>query len=76
MLIGTLIAAGAVPLYRWLYQAAGPRGLALASSLGVLTNATATVLVYRFRQGTLPLRPIGLGVARGLLFAVVGGMAA
>lgn len=76
MLIGTLIVLGAVPLYRWLYQAAGPRGLALASSLGVLTNAAVTLLVYRFRKGTLPLRPIGLGFARGLLFALVGGLAA
>lgn len=76
MLIGTLIAVAAIPMYRWLYHAAGPRGLALASSLGISANALATVLVYRFRKGALPLRPIGLGIARGLVFAVVGGLAA
>lgn len=76
MIISTLIVFAAVPLYSWLYHTRGPRGLAMASSLGVTANAIATVLAYRFRKGTLPLRPIALGIARGLLFAVICGLAA
>jgi putative peptidoglycan lipid II flippase len=76
MIIGVLVVFAAIPLYRCLYHLSGPRGLALASSLGITTNAAATLLVYRFRKGTLPLRPIFLGIARGLLFAGVGGFTA
>jgi len=76
MIIGTITVFAAIPLYRWLYHVLGQGGLALASSLGITANAAATLLAYRLRKGTLPLRPIFMGVTRGLLFASVGGLAA
>jgi putative peptidoglycan lipid II flippase len=76
MLIGTVVVAISLPIYWWLYREFGVRGLAASTSIGISLNAVATVLVYRYRIGSLPLGPIGAGLGRGAIFAAACGGAA
>ncbi len=76
MLIGTVVVAVSLPIYWGLYHVMGVAGLAAATSIGITLNAVATVLVYRFRTGTLPLDTVGAGLGRGAIFAVACGAAA
>jgi putative peptidoglycan lipid II flippase len=76
MLIGTAVVAVSLPIYWWLYRNYGVEGLAASTSIGITLNAVATVFVYRYRVGTLPLDVVGGGLGRGLLFAVACGGAA
>lgn len=76
MLIGTGVVVIAAPIYWLLFKEYGAMGLAAASATGISINALATVLVYRWRKGNLPLAPIGKGLGRGLVFAVACGSAA
>ncbi len=79
-LVPMLVATGSVilalPIYWVLDDALGVVGLALATSIGMTINAIATIVVYRLRTGTLPLRPIIAALVRGLLFAAAGAGAA
>ena len=76
MLIGTGVVLVAAPVYWFLFKGYGAMGLAAASATGISINALATVLVYRWRKGHLPLAPIVKGALRGLIFAAVCGAAA
>lgn len=76
MLIGTVVVAIALPIYWALYDAFGVWGLAGGTSIGISLNALATVLVYRWRTGALPLGPIAAGLGRGAIFAAAAGAAA
>jgi putative peptidoglycan lipid II flippase len=76
MLIGTAVVAVSLPIYWWLYRTWGVEGLAAATSIGITLNAVATVLVYRFRVGALPLDVVGGGLGRGLIFGAACGGAA
>lgn len=76
MIIGTVVVAISLPVYWWLYHTMSVTGLALATTIGISLNALATLLVYRYHTGTLPLRPIGAGMVRGTVFALACGLAA
>lgn len=76
MIIGTVVVAVSLPIYWWLYDLLEVRGLAIATTAGITLNAVATVWVYRWRAGTLPLRPILAGCARGGVIATASGLAA
>ncbi|MGM0557570.1 MAG: murein biosynthesis integral membrane protein MurJ [Myxococcota bacterium] len=76
MLIGTGVVVVAAPIYWFLFKGYGAMGLAAASATGISINALATLLVYRWRKGNLPLLPIAKGLGRGLVFAVACGAAA
>jgi putative peptidoglycan lipid II flippase len=76
MLIGTGVVLIAAPIYWFLFKGHGAMGLAAASAIGITINALATVLVYRWRKGDLPLLPIAKGLGRGVVFAVVCAAAA
>ncbi len=51
MLLGTAIAALAVPLYWWLGAERGVEGLAMAGAIAVSVNAVATLVLGRVRHG-------------------------
>ena len=76
MIIGTLTVVAAIPFYVVLNNHFGTPGLAAATSIGIFMNAIATIWVYRWRAGELPLRPILAGAARGLLHGLLAGLAA
>ncbi len=76
MVIGTLVVAASVPFYWILHESTGVLGLAIASTIGMSMNAIATVLVYRWRKGSLPLTPIVSGLVRGTLLGALSGGAA
>lgn len=76
MIIGTVTVVAAVPFYILLNDAFGTPGLAAATSIGIFLNAIATVGVYRWRAGELPLRPILAGGARGLFHGTLAALAA
>ncbi len=76
MVIGTLVALVALPIYYGLNATFSLVGLAAATSLGISINVAVTAVVYRMRGRTLPLGPIGAGLGRGLIFAVSCGTAA
>lgn len=73
MVIGTVVVVVSAPLYWLLHGALDIKGLALASTLGMTLNAIATVVVYRWRKGALPLIPIGLGLLRGSAIGALAG---
>lgn len=74
MLIGTAVVALSLPIYGALFDGFGPVGLAAATSIGITLNTIATVGVYRKWSGHLPLAPIGRGLVRGLVYALVCGL--
>lgn len=76
MVIGSVVACLAIPLYWGLYRLWGPYGLAVAGSLGISVNALTTLVVYRGQGHPLDCRPLFGGIARGLVFAVACGVAA
>ena len=76
MFIGSVTVVMTIPIYIVFNDHFGTPGLAAATSLGITVNALATIAVYRWRAGTLPLRPILMGSLRGVLHAVPAGVAA
>ncbi len=76
MIIGSSIVVVVLPLYYVLFEQFGPAGLAATTSIGISLNALVTLVVYRYQTNELPLAPIGLGLVRGLLFAIVATLAA
>lgn len=76
MIIGTITVVLAIPFYVILNEHFGTPGLAAATSIGIFLNAIATVAVYRWRAGELPLAPIFAGTARGALHGTLAGAAA
>lgn len=73
MIVGTVAVVLALPFYLILNKTFGIPGLAAATSIGIGINAAATIIVYRWRAGFLPLKPLFIGAGRGLLH---GGLAA
>lgn len=76
MFIGTVTVVLSVPFYLVLKDAYGTAGLAAATSIGITLNAVATIIVYRWRAGKLPIAPILAGLGRGVLHAIPAGGAA
>ncbi len=76
MVIGTVTVVLAIPVYLFLHDTYGVPGLAAATSIGITLNAVATIFVYRWRKGELPLTPVLAGCARGLLHGALAGAAA
>lgn len=74
MIIGSVVTLGAIPIYWILNEIWDIEGLALASSIGMLLNVAATILVYRRRGHPLPMRPVIAGTARGTLIAIVAAL--
>ena len=73
MLLGTLVALIAVPLYLALGRRLGAEGLAAAGALAISGNALATVAWARVRHGAPNLRPLLGSVLRS---AGIAGLAA
>lgn len=76
MLLGTAVAALAVPLYLALGREYGAQGLAAAGALGMSVNAAATVAYARVRHGGPPLGGLASTALRALGIAAGSGAAA
>ena len=76
MIIGVVVLVISAPIYFGLDALMGVEGLAVATTIGMTLNACATILVYRWRAGALPLRPLLAAMGRGLALAGAGGAAA
>ncbi len=76
MIIGTVVAVCVLPIYYLFDHFFGLAGLAGATSLGITINVVVTAIVYRRGGRTLPLKPVGQGLWRGLVLAIGGGLAA
>ncbi len=72
MLLGTALAASALPLYLTLGPRYGVEGLAAAGALGVGANAIATLLLARRLHGAPRLLAVGGSALRSGLAAAVG----
>ena len=75
MIIGTVVVVIALPVYAYLFDRFGAAGLATATSIGITLNAVGTITVYRIQTGELPALRILKGIARGILFGAVCGLA-
>ncbi len=69
MLLGTVVALAAIPLYLALGRAMGVRGLALAPAIGMSVNALATLALARWLHGAPALGALGATLARAALAA-------
>ncbi len=67
MLLGTLVALGAIPLYWAFGRAHGAAGLAAAGALAISANALATLALARRRHGAPQLLPLLATLLRALL---------
>jgi putative peptidoglycan lipid II flippase len=76
MLLGTALAASALPLYLTLGPRYGVQGLAAAGAIGVAANALATLLLGRRLHGAPRLAPLGASALRSGLVAAAGAAAA
>jgi putative peptidoglycan lipid II flippase len=70
MILGTLVALAAIPLYLSLGRAHGAAGLAVAGAIGVNVNGLATLLLARRLHGAPALRPLLATAVRATLIAV------
>ena len=69
MLLGTVVALGAIPLYLRLGHAYGVQGLAMAPSIGMSINALATILWARWLHGAPALGALLATALRAALIA-------
>jgi len=76
MLVGTVVALLAVPLYWVLARRVGPEGLAAAGALAVSCNALATLALARRLHGGPDLGRLVASSLRGAAVAVAAGAAA
>lgn len=76
MLLGTLVAVAAIPLYLSLGRRFDVLGLAAAGSIGMTANALATLLLARRLHGGPPLGALLASTARAAAISVVAGVAA
>lgn len=76
MLLGSVVALGAIPLYLELGGRFGVRGLAAAGAIGMSVNALATLLLARRLHGAPDLRRLGATALRMLPVAGAAGLAA
>ncbi len=76
MLLGTAVAALAIPLYAFLGPAHGTLGLAAAGATAISLNAVATLILARRLHGAPELTPVLGAAARALVIAAVSGVVA
>lgn len=76
MLLGSLIALGAIPVYLVFGRRFGVGGLAAAGALGMSVNALATILLARRLHGAPDLRRLGATGLRMLLVAAAAALVA
>jgi putative peptidoglycan lipid II flippase len=76
MLLGTAIAALAIPLYLSLGARLGALGLAIAGVVGMAATALATLVLARARHGAPDLAALAATLARAAAIAAVAGVAA
>jgi putative peptidoglycan lipid II flippase len=76
MLLGTVVAAAAIPLYLVLGEQLGVLGLAAAGFLGMTVNACATIALARRLHGAPPLAVLFTSTARAAVVAVAAGVGA
>jgi len=69
MILGTVFAVAAIPLYITLGNAYGAVGLAMAPSIAMTANAVATVFLARYLHGAPDLGAVGSTLGRALLIA-------
>jgi putative peptidoglycan lipid II flippase len=75
MLIGSVVAVAAVPLYVMLGRRFGAAGIAAAGVLGMSVNAVVTLMIARRLHGAPDLGALASTGLRALLIAVVAGAA-
>lgn len=66
MIIGTVVAVLAVPLYWGLGHYLGGLGLALASTVGIAANTLVLTVAFRKRHAPIGIRSLGMSGLRGL----------
>ncbi len=76
MLIGSVVALAAIPLYRALGPSFGAEGLAAAGAIGMSANLLVTVAVARRLHGAPRLWVLGEGLVRSAAAAACGAVAA
>jgi len=76
MLLGTGVAAAAIPLYLWAGSHFGIRGLAAAGVIGMSSNAVATLVLARWLHGGPRLSRLFATAARAVVIAVIAALAA
>jgi putative peptidoglycan lipid II flippase len=76
MLLGTVVAIAAIPLYLILARHFGVLGLAAAGFVGMTVNALATIVLARRLHGAPPLGALLESTARAAVIAVAAGVAA
>jgi putative peptidoglycan lipid II flippase len=76
MLLGTVIAVAAIPLYLALGRNFGAIGLAAAPALAMSVNAAATLGLARWLHGGPPMAPLLSTTARAVVVAAVAVLAA
>lgn len=76
MVVSTLVAVFAIPIYYFLQDSLSVRGLAMASSIGISLNALATLIVYERKNGGLKLKSILTSLISGVLHGLPAGAAA
>jgi putative peptidoglycan lipid II flippase len=76
MLLGTVVAAAAIPLYAVMGRIFAAEGLAASGAITMTANAVLLLLLLRRRYGGPPLTPLLGTLARGLLLAALAGAAA
>ena len=70
MILGTIVALAAIPLYLWLSGALGVVGLAFAGVIGMSTSAIATLVFARSLHAAPRLLPLLGAFARGFAIAL------
>jgi putative peptidoglycan lipid II flippase len=76
MLLGTVVAVAAIPLYMALGRRFGVLGLAAAGFLGMTVNALATISLAHWLHGAPPLGALLVSAARAAVIAVAAGAGA
>jgi putative peptidoglycan lipid II flippase len=76
MLLGTLVALGAIPLYLVLSKQLGAVGLALAGAIAMSVNAGATLALARRLHGAPPLGRLLTTTARAMAIVAPAAVAA
>ena len=76
MILGTLVALGAIPLYLGLSRRFGVVGLPLAGVMAMTVNALATLALARFLHGAPPIGRLLASAGRALAIAAPAAAAA
>ena len=71
MIISTIIAALSIPVYLWLGQLLDHRGLAIATTIGMLSTSVVTLIALR-RRLPLALGALGISITRSVVATLAG----